>query len=103
MAKVYVSSTFNDLKDCRARVNLALRKVGHEDVAVEYYVAGSERPVERCLADVAACDLYVGLFAWRYGYVPEEANPEGLSITEMEYHYIKQAVLFWMADRRMPC
>src|ERR1044072_6125603 len=84
-AKVYVSSTFNDLKECRARVNLALRKVGHEDVAMEYYVAGSERPVERCLADVAACDLYVGLFAWRHGYVPESDNPGGLSITEMEY------------------
>ena len=50
MAKVYVSSTFIDLKECRARVNLALRKVGHEDVAMEYYVAGDERPVERCLA-----------------------------------------------------
>ncbi len=85
MAKVYVSSTFIDLKDCRARVNLALSKVGHEDVAMEYYVAGSERPVERCLADVEACDLYVGLFAWRYGYVPAKDNPDGLSITEMEY------------------
>jgi GTPase SAR1 family protein len=90
MAKVYVSSTFIDLKGCRARVNLALRKVGHEDVAMEYYVAGDERPVERCLADVAACDLYVGLFAWRYGYVPEQDNPEGLSITEMEYRQARQ-------------
>lgn len=85
MAKVYVSSTFNDLKDCRARVNLALRKVGHEDVAMEYYAAGDGRPVGRCLADVAACDLYVGLFAWRYGYVPVGDNPGGLSVTEMEY------------------
>lgn len=85
MARVYVSSTFQDLKDCRARVNKALRKIGHEDVAMEYYVAGSGRPVEKCLADVAGCDLYVGLFAWRYGYVPAEDNPEGLSVTEMEY------------------
>ncbi len=90
MAKVYVSSTFLDLKDCRARVNLALRKVGHEDVAMEYYVAGGERPVERCLADVAGCDLYVGLFAWRYGHVPEHGNPELLSVTEMEYRHARR-------------
>jgi hypothetical protein len=57
----------------------------HEDVAMEYYVAGDERPVERCLVDVSACDLYVGLFAWRYGHVPAHDNPDGLSITEMEY------------------
>lgn len=85
MAKVYVSSTFQDLKECRAKVSNALRKVGHTDVAMEYYVAGDERPAERCLADVSECDLYVGLFAWRYGYVPEHDNPDGLSITEMEY------------------
>ncbi|MFL6333476.1 MAG: DUF4062 domain-containing protein [Pyrinomonadaceae bacterium] len=102
MAKVYVSSTFNDLKECRARVNRALRKVGHEDVAMEYYVAGGERPVERCLADVAECDLYVGLFAWRYGYVPEKKNPEGLSITETEYREArrlgKHCLIFLLAE-----
>jgi hypothetical protein len=90
MAKVYVSSTFLDLKDCRAKVSVALRKVGHEDVAMEYYVAGHERPVERCLADVSECDLYVGLFAWRYGYVPDKENPERLSITEMEYRQARR-------------
>ena len=29
--------------------------------------------------------MYVGLFAWRYGYVPRHDNPEGRSITELEY------------------
>jgi hypothetical protein len=88
--KVYVSSTFTDLEECRKKVHLALRQVGHEDVAMEYYVAGAERPVEKCLADVADCDLYVGLFAWRYGYVPAADNPGGLSITEMEYRRARE-------------
>src|SRR5262249_41373869 len=39
-------------------------------------------PVERCLEDVRSCDLYVGIFAWRYGYVPEGYDR---SITELEY------------------
>jgi len=34
-----------------------------------------------------ACDLYVGLYAWRYGYVPEDGNPERRSITELEYRH----------------
>jgi tetratricopeptide (TPR) repeat protein len=34
---------------------------------------------------VAASDLYVGVFAHRYGYIPEQGNPEARSITELEY------------------
>lgn len=85
MAKVYVSSTFLDLQEHREKVRTVLRRMGHEDVAMEYYVAEDQRPLERCLSDVAACDLYVGIFAWRYGWTPADNNPDKLSITEMEY------------------
>src|SRR3990172_8523102 len=85
MARIYVSSTFRDLEEFRKEVSAALRRLGHEDVAMEYYVAGDERPLDRCLNDVAACNLYIGIFAWRYGYIPQENNPEGRSITELEY------------------
>jgi len=89
MAKVYVSSTYADLQECREQVRLVLRRMGHEDVAMEYYVSEDQRPVDKCLDDIAACDLYVGIFAWRYGWMPPAKNPEGYSITEMEY---RQAV-----------
>ena len=36
-------------------------------------------------SDVAASDLYIGLFAWRYSYVPPKDNPECLSTMELEY------------------
>lgn len=85
MARVYVSSTFEDLQECRKQVLLTLRRTGHEDVAMEYYVAGDQRPAEKCLQDVAACDVYIGVFAWRYGWVPPDDNIEQRSITEMEY------------------
>lgn len=87
MARIYVSSTFGDLADYRKEVSLALRRLGHEDIAMEYYVAEDKRPLDRCLDDVASCDVYVGIFAWRYGYVPGIDNPEGLSITELEYRH----------------
>jgi HEAT repeat protein len=86
MAKIYVSSTYKDLRTCRRRVSEAIRMLGHHDIAMEYYVAESRRTVDKCLSDVAACDIYVGIFARRYGWIPPGSN---LSITEMEY---RQAV-----------
>jgi tetratricopeptide (TPR) repeat protein len=54
---------------------------------MEDYVASDQRPLAKCLADVASCDLYVGVFAHRYGYVPDEDNPKRRSITELEYRH----------------
>jgi hypothetical protein len=86
MARVYVSSTFTDLQDCREQVRLTLRRMDHEDMAMEYYTAEEARPLDKCLRDVDACDLYVCLVAWRYGFTPEGYEH---SITELEY---RQAV-----------
>ena len=85
MARIYLSSTFEDLKDHRAAVYRVLRQMRHDVVSMEDYTAGEARPVDACLADVAACDVYIGVFAWRYGYVPGDDNPDALSITELEY------------------
>jgi len=82
MAQIYVSSTYEDLQRHRRAVCDVIRKLGHIDVAMEYYVAEHQRPIVRCLLDVRHCDVYVGIFAWRYGYVPPG---ESLSITELEY------------------
>lgn len=99
MARVYVSSTFSDLKGYRERVRHALRRRGHEDVAMELYGAEDKRPLDKCLADVAEADLYIGIFAWRYGYIPPD---EHLSITELEYEAASQAdkscLLFLVAE-----
>ena len=97
MTSIYLSSTYEDLKLHRGAVFDALRKSGYRVVAMEDYVAADERPVDQCLKDVAAADLYVGIFAFRYGYVPpqEHDNPDGLSITELEFRHA--------AGRGIPC
>ena len=64
-----------------------LRQLGHDVIAMEGYVAADQRPLDKCLADVGACDLYVGIFAHRYGYVPEDDNPEHRSFIEREYRH----------------
>jgi Domain of unknown function (DUF4062) len=98
MAAIYVSSTYIDLKDHRAAVRDTLRRLGHVDIAMEYYVPEKKRPLARCLNDVKSCDLYIGILAWRYGYVPAGSER---SITEMELREAlrceKETLLFLVA------
>jgi parallel beta-helix repeat protein len=82
MARIYISSTYSDLKDARDAVYGVLRKMGHNTIAMEDYVATDQRPLDKCLADVDSCDVYIGIFAWRYGYIPPD---EDRSITELEF------------------
>lgn len=92
MARIYISSTYSDLVAAREAVHGALRKMQHQVVAMEDYVAADQRPLDKCLADVAACDIYVGIFAWRYGYVPPN---QVRSITELEFRQAQES--------RKPC
>jgi len=82
---VYVSSTFIDLEAHRAALKTALEKARYDVECMEKYTAFEERPLARCLADVAATDVYVLLIAHRYGYRPQENNPQRRSITQLEY------------------
>jgi hypothetical protein len=86
MAKTaYISSTYKDLKEHREAVYRALHKIRYDVVCMEDYVATDERNVDKCCAHASGCDIYIGIFARRYGYIPAEDNPSGMSITEMEY------------------
>jgi hypothetical protein len=91
--RIYLSSTYIDLVEHRAAVARVLRQMGHEVIGMEEYVAEGARPLERCLQDVDSAAIYVGVFAWRYGYVPPApavppghpaAAPPRVSITESE-------------------
>jgi hypothetical protein len=85
VAKIYISATYSDLKAYRDAVYRILRMLRHDVISMEDYVATDQYPLHKCLADVASCDVYVGLIGWRYGYIPERENPENKSITELEY------------------
>jgi len=82
MSKIYISSTFKDLKTYREAVYKTLRKWRHDAIAMEDYVASDERPLNKCLKDVSESDVYIGLIAWRYGYIPQGQKK---SSTELEY------------------
>jgi uncharacterized protein DUF4062 len=99
---VYVSSTFSDLRDYRAAVNEALRQMQYDVRCMEDYLATDKRTVDRCLQDVANCHIYVGMFAHRYGWVPDG---EQMSITELEYRKARElgkTCLLFLVDPAAP-
>jgi hypothetical protein len=83
VARVYVSSTIADLTEERRAVLDWLRQARHQ--AVDSYLPDSDSVRDSCLDDIAACDLYVLILGHRYGYQPPQGNPEGLSITQLEF------------------
>src|SRR6516164_9620947 len=89
MAKVYVSSTIVDLKQERQAVVDWLRAARHQ--AVDSYLPDSDTVRNSCLDDVDTCDLYVLILGHRYGFQPSDDNPEGLSITHLEFRQAGQS------------
>jgi Domain of unknown function (DUF4062) len=59
MTTIYLSSTYEDLKDYRQIVFDALRKSGYSVIAMEDDVATDKRPVDKCLEDIGRADIYV--------------------------------------------
>lgn len=88
MPRAYLSSTFKDLEKHRQAALKAILAAGYDCSAMEHYAAADERPLDVCLADVARCELYVGLFAHRYGFIPPGQE---CSITELEFRTARQA------------
>src|SRR5262245_44714279 len=68
--RIFVSSTFEDLREHRAAAIRILRQLGHEVLAMEDLVAASAAPLVKVLEMIDRSEAYVGIFAWRYGYVP---------------------------------
>jgi len=99
LRKIYLSSTYEDLDAYRDAVYRTLRQMRHDVISMEDYGASGQRPLDKCLADVAGCDAYVGLFAWRHGFVPPG---ERRSITELELAQAERSgrpcLVFILAD-----
>jgi hypothetical protein len=85
MAKhsVFIGSTQQDLADYRQSVRDTVLAFDFFPAMMEYWPAMSMDAVELCMKKVDESDVYVGIFAHRYGYCPEGCD---ISITEMEFN-----------------
>jgi hypothetical protein len=105
--KIYISSTYQDLIEHRAAVDRTLRRMGHDVIGMEQYVAEGSKPVDRCKDDVRAADAYVIIVAWRFGHVPggTASPPDRRSITEIELNEAQlsqKPVLAFLLDPEAP-
>ncbi|MCP4264743.1 MAG: SUMF1/EgtB/PvdO family nonheme iron enzyme [Candidatus Brocadiaceae bacterium] len=100
--RVFVSSTYIDLIEYRKAAEKAINDQGQKYEGMEYLGARNEEPTEACLELVEECDLFIGIYAWRYGHIPDGSE---ISITEQEYlHAIKTGIpcLCYFIDEEYP-
>lgn len=89
---VMISSTLRDLPDHRQQAMAACLGRGMFPKMMEHLPASDADTIHDSLELVNDADIYVGVFGFRYGYVP---SGHDISITEMEYN---RAV-----SRNIPC
>ncbi|MEO6563829.1 MAG: SUMF1/EgtB/PvdO family nonheme iron enzyme [Nitrosospira sp.] len=80
---VMISSTSLDLPEHRKQVMDACVRLDLSPKAMEHLSARDADAIQVSLEMVEAADVYIGLFAWRYGHIPEGLD---VSITEMEFN-----------------
>jgi Domain of unknown function (DUF4062) len=88
--KVFLSSTFVDLGDVRFDVSRWLTGVfGAELIIMETFGSDAAPPNITSVRRVRECDIFVGIYARRYGTIDEVS---GWSITELELDGAKNAL-----------
>ena len=80
--RIFVSSTYIDLVEYRKVVERAINVLDEQHRMMEYFGSRPEEPKTAALNEVGRCDVFIGIYAHRYGTVP--AGDEK-SVTEQEF------------------
>jgi hypothetical protein len=103
---VFISSTSKDLTSYRAKVKEAVLRAGAFPIALEEFEATTRDALQLRYDEVHKADLFIGIYAQRYGYAPaadskyttasgEERFGDGeTGITHLEYQ--------WAVERGIP-
>ena len=98
--KVFVSSTYDDLRSHRSVVEASLRKSGYEFNGMEHFSADPRPPLNVCLDAVRGSDVFIGILGMKYGSCPPGKR---LSYTEREYslaYVIREPVFMFLIDEQ---
>src|SRR3989344_3699437 len=88
---IFLSSTVDDMQEERNAVSEVIIALKQKISRCEFFAARTESPEQVCLNEATNCDIFVGIYKDRYGFVPTENNHELFSVTEMEYNAAKKA------------
>jgi hypothetical protein len=78
--KIYLSSTFEDLRSERQELRAALTDADYTVLSMEDYQSSDRPPLDKCFHDIEGSDLYLGVVSWRYGDVPKPEVLAGLPL-----------------------
>jgi hypothetical protein len=81
--QVFISSTFNDLKEERVELMEALINLGHIPIGMELFNASDDTQWGVIKRRIDDSDYYILVLSDRYGSVDED----GIGFTEKEYDY----------------
>jgi hypothetical protein len=82
--RVFVSSTFEDLREERAEAQKALLKIKCFPIGMELFPSTDDETWEFIKRQIDESDYYIAIVAGRYG---STSTYDGLSFTEKEYDY----------------
>jgi len=80
--KVFISSTYLDLKEYRQTAIDIVNRYECVPLAMEHFMSQPKEPEEVCENEIGECDIFVGIYAHRFGFCPEGGKK---SITQLEY------------------
>src|ERR1041385_7995228 len=84
--RVMISSTAADLLEHRKQIVAACLRQGMFPLRMEDLPATSDDAAAASVKLVDDSEIFIGVIAHRYGYVPKANNPDQISVTEMEYN-----------------
>lgn len=99
--QIFISSTYEDLKDERNEVFHTIYAMHHIPAGMEYFNAADETSWNIIKGVIDESDFYVIILGHRYGSM----DSEGIGYTEKEYNYAnskKIPILSFVRDRNHP-
>src|SRR5882762_10291457 len=82
---VFVSSTFEDLREERGELQKALLKLKCFPIGMELFPSSDDETWDFIKRQLDQADYYVVVIAGRYGSI----GPDGVSYSEMEYYFAR--------------
>ena len=80
--RVFISSTYEDMKEYRGAVQDALRNIQAVPMGMERFTASTEPIIERCYDEISQSQFCVCLVGFRYGTLYKDTNR---SYSELEF------------------
>ena len=103
--QIFISSTYEDLKEERKKVQEAILSMYHIPIGMEMFSASDEEQWEIIKGTISSSDYYVLIVAHRYGSIIDSGSDAGISYTEKEYQYARSKgipIIAFLIDEKVP-